>query len=388
MSNRWSILALLFLSRIGLGYQFQTLGSVGDDLIAAFGLDYAEIGTLVGMFMVPGMFLAIPAGFCGRYFSDRTLSGLGLVALALGGLVSGLAPDTWLIALGRALSGAGFLLSTLYFTKMTADWFSGKEIATAMSILVMSWPFGIAMGQIGHEWLAEAAGWRAPFFAASIYCTFGALAIFALYKPPLAHESDAHKVTSGLSRRELHLILAAGVAWGFFNAAYVIYLNFGPLIVEADGHGAVEAAAIISIGSWIMIFSGAACGQISDRTGRPDLVLTICMLGAMGSLALLSVGGSGIFASLLFGLIGAAPAGIIMAMAGEAMRPEQRALGMGVFFTIYYLIMAVVPPLAGWIHDVSSRPFNAILLGIVLMGLVIVANTWFRLAKRTGSPSV
>jgi len=45
-------------------------------------------------------------------------------------------------------------VSTLYFTKMTADWFSGRELATAMSVMVVSWPFGIAMGQIGHGWLA------------------------------------------------------------------------------------------------------------------------------------------------------------------------------------------------------------------------------------------
>ena len=77
---------MLFAVRIGLGFQFQTVGSVSNDLVIAFGLGYADIGTLVGMFMVQGLFLAIPAGFSGRYFSDRTLCGLGMLALALGGL--------------------------------------------------------------------------------------------------------------------------------------------------------------------------------------------------------------------------------------------------------------------------------------------------------------
>jgi len=126
---------MLFAVRVGLGFQFQTLGSVSNDLVAEFGLDYADIGMLVGMFMVPGLFLAIPAGFSGRYLSDRVLSSLGMLALALGGLASGLAGDPWLIGFGRMLSGVGFLLSTLYFTKMTADWFSGKEMATAWESL-------------------------------------------------------------------------------------------------------------------------------------------------------------------------------------------------------------------------------------------------------------
>jgi hypothetical protein len=71
-----------------------------------------------------------------------------------------------MIGAGRILAGAGFLFANLYFTKMIADRFAGKEIATAMSILVMSWPFGIAMGQIGHEWLAETIHWSWPFYAA------------------------------------------------------------------------------------------------------------------------------------------------------------------------------------------------------------------------------
>ncbi len=172
------MLALLFLARIGLGFQFQTLASVGDDLVVAFGLDYAGIGFLIGLFMAPGLFLAIPAGYWGRFVSDRIMVVIGLGALALGGAVSSVATDSWMIGLGRLLSGEGFLFTTLYFTKMVPDWFEGREIATAMSILVMSWPFGIAMGQVGHVWLAQAYGWQVPFQVASAYCLLAALGVF------------------------------------------------------------------------------------------------------------------------------------------------------------------------------------------------------------------
>ncbi len=138
MAMRWKLLALLFVARIGFGFQFQTLGSVSNNLVVAFGLDYATIGTLIGLFMLPGLFIAIPAGYAGTYLSDRVLAGVGLLALGIGGVLAGLATDPWMIAAGRAVCGVGFVFSTLYFTKMVADWFAGKEIATAMSILVMS----------------------------------------------------------------------------------------------------------------------------------------------------------------------------------------------------------------------------------------------------------
>src|SRR5258708_30636633 len=116
--KRWAMLALLFAARAGLGFQFQTLGSVADPLAARLHLSFAQIGTLIGLFMVPGLVLSIPAGFAGRHASDRVLVALGLAGLALGGALAAIADGFGVLALGRLLSGAGFVLSTLYFTTM------------------------------------------------------------------------------------------------------------------------------------------------------------------------------------------------------------------------------------------------------------------------------
>ncbi|MEO1023947.1 MAG: MFS transporter [Pseudomonadota bacterium] len=375
---RWRILGLLFLARIGLGFQFQTVASVGDDLVVAFGLDYAGIGFLIGLFMAPGLFLAIPAGYWGRYVSDRIMVVISLGALAFGGAVSSLATESWAIGLGRLFAGAGFLFTTLYFTKMVADWFEGREIATAMSILVMSWPFGIAMGQVGHAWLAQVYSWQVPFQVASVYCLIAALGVFLYYRsphdlPPVKGSSDAV-----LTGQEWRLVLCAAAAWGVFNAAYVTYLSFGPKVLEDLGQSAIAAASIVSIGSWLMILSGAACGQVVDRFGGRNVVLTICMAGAVVSLMLLGVQGAGPGASVLFGLIGMAPAGVIMAMAGQAMRPEVRAFGMGIFFTIYYMIMLITPPAAGAILDATGNAQGPIWLAIVLFASVVPLGLAFQ----------
>lgn len=369
---RWRILALLFLARVGLGLQFQTLASVGDNLVVAFRLDYTGIGLLIGLFMAPGLFLAIPAGYWARYISDRHMVAFGLGALALGGLVSAGATDSWTIGFGRVLAGIGFLFSTLYLAKMVADWFEGREIATAMSVLVMSWPFGIAMGQVGYAWISDAFSWQVPFQIASTYCALAALAVLVFYKPP--HEPAHTKgrgSTAQLTGYEWRLILIAGAVWGVFNAGYVVYLSFAPKILETFGQTALAAASIISIGSWVMIMSGAMCGQIADRSGRRMTILFVCMSMAAVALILLSVPSAGPGASLLFGLIGMAPAGIIMALAGEAVRPQVRAFGMGIFLTVYYAIMMVTPPVAGAVLDATGSPQGPIWLAVVLFLSVI-----------------
>ena len=47
--------------------------------------------------------------------------------MALGGGIAALAQGFGLLALGRLVAGAGFVLSTLYFTKMVVDWFAGSS---------------------------------------------------------------------------------------------------------------------------------------------------------------------------------------------------------------------------------------------------------------------
>ena len=382
---RWLILALIFFARTALGFQFQTLGSVAPDLKAEFGFSYTEIGTLIGLFMMPGMFLAIPAGWLGSWWSDRLLATFGLLALAAGGVLSALAYDFSLLAVGRLLCGAGFVVTSLYFTKMTADWFSGRELATAMSIMVMSWPFGIAVGQIWHGWLATHDAWRFAFWSASLDCVLAAAVIFVFYRPP-AESAVVNSASTNAVRllgREWVLLLIASLSWAALNAAYVIYLSFGPRVLVAGGYSELSAAAIISLTSWVSLGSAALCGQIADRTGRFDLVLYVCL--AVGALSLLALQATAYATawSLILGLIGLAPAGIIMALTGEAVARERRAFGIGVFLSSYYLIVAPAPAIAGRLFDITHWAFGPILFAAALMVLTGVANFAFRIAQRS-----
>ena len=50
MKKRWLILILIFFSRISLGFQFQTMGSVSEILVQELSFNYTEIGALIGIF--------------------------------------------------------------------------------------------------------------------------------------------------------------------------------------------------------------------------------------------------------------------------------------------------------------------------------------------------
>ena len=380
--NRCLILGLLFVCRTGLGFQFQTLGSVSSSLVSELGFSYAEIGTLIGLFMLPGLVLALPVGYAGRHASDLSLVVTGLLMLSAGGAIGSIAPGFGLLALGRIAAGAGFVFSTIYFAKMVADWFTGKELATAMGILVMSWPFGIAMGQIGQVWIAAHFDWHLVFLVAALHCMLGAAALALLYRAPHPAKPPPAAGQVGLTRSEFVLTLLAAMVWALFNAGYIVYLSFAPRVLMSGGYEASDAAAVISLASWVMIFSAAICGQIADRTGKRDQIIYVCAVVAVLTLLALRETSMAVALSLLFGLVGAAPAGVIMALTAEAMAPQRRAFGMGVFFSIYFVFLTVAPPIAGWLFDRRGDPFAPIVFAASLFASAAFANWVFRLAQR------
>src|SRR3954454_23271331 len=152
---RWRMLLLLFVARTALGLQFQTIGSTAPFLRDALGIGFAEIGTLIGCYMLPGVVLSLPGGLLVRRFGDRRLCCGGLALMALGGVLVGVSHDFALALLGRLVSGTGSVFLGLSVTKMTTDWFSGREMVTAMGILVTSWPLGIALGLVAFVPLAQ-----------------------------------------------------------------------------------------------------------------------------------------------------------------------------------------------------------------------------------------
>jgi hypothetical protein len=64
------------------------------------------------------------------------------------------------------------------------------------------------------------------------------------------------------------------------------------------------------------------------------------------------------------------------------MDPRNRAFGMGVFLSVFFLLTGPAPALAGWLFDRTADPFVPILLALAMFGLTIVSYAAFRVAQR------
>ena len=158
LSNRWSILALLFAVRTGMGLQYQAVAALSPMLMADLSLTVADIGLLIGLYHAPGAILAFPGGAIGARLGDRRVVLIGLALMIAGELAMALVPAWSMQIAGRLLAGIGGILLNVSMTKMVADWFAGREINTAMAIFGNSAPFGIALALLALPSIAGAGG--------------------------------------------------------------------------------------------------------------------------------------------------------------------------------------------------------------------------------------
>src|SRR5712672_1855708 len=143
--NRWVILAVLFVVRLTMACQFQSVAAVAPLLGHDFGVGLADVGVLIGLYFAPGVALALPGGAIGQRFGDKTTVVAALLLMLAGSVAMATAASWNMQIAGRLIAGAGGVILSVQMTKMLTDWFAGKEIATAMAIFVNSWPAGIAV---------------------------------------------------------------------------------------------------------------------------------------------------------------------------------------------------------------------------------------------------
>jgi MFS family permease len=255
--------------------------------------------------------------------------------------------DSWTGQIaGRLVAGAGGVLLNVQMTKMVADWFVGKEIATAMAIFVNSWPAGIALSLLTLPSVGTAYGVRAVYFTVAALIGSGLVLLVTAYQSP-ASSVMTNVASARFDRNAAVAVLLAGLIWGLYNAGFATIVSFGPSMLVERGWSITSAGSAISIVLWLTVVSVPAGGFLADRTRRPQSILVGgCILFAI-LMVTLPRSDAVILIVTAVGLIGGQPAGPILSLPARVLTPETRAIGMGIFYTLYYATMMLGPVIAG-----------------------------------------
>jgi MFS family permease len=379
------VLWVIFVARTSMGYQFQSIGSVGPVLVEHLAIDFMMLGTLIGLYKFPGLFLAYSSGLLGRRFGMKSISVLGLFLMAAGGLVSAYADTYFLISTGRIVAGTGAVLFNVLSAALVANWFANRELTLAMAIHVNSWPFGIALGLATQAMLLEATSLAVMLLLTAMFCALGWLLLIAVDAEPKGSSPSPAVVQPGkvhaLDGRAFLLVSLAAMVWSLFNAGLILVVGFAPAFLVAQGLSVTEAGLVSSIGTWLGIATIPIAGYAVHRWGRANETMVFFLFGGGCIAAVIPWVDSWFVMFTLFGLIAWAPAGPIVSLPVAHLTAENRAVGMGVFFSYYYLGIGLFPSLAGWIRDTTGAPGAPIMFaGTLFIGALVFLGL-YRLAE-------
>jgi MFS family permease len=375
MANRWVTLALVFLARTSMGFQFQSVASVAPLMVADLGLSYAELGTLIGLYMLPGALIAVAGGVIGQRLGERRVVIAGLALMVAGGALTAAAGGFVSAAAGRLLSGVGAVTMNILLAKIVADWFVGKELSTAMAVMLTSWPVGLGLAAATLGAVAAGSSWRTAVTTTAVAAAVGLVLMLLCRDAPAAAAGPAR---APLGKLDLQRSISAGFAWGCFNASLVALIAFGPGLLIARGDTLGEAGRGVSLAIWMTILSVPLGGLFIDKLGRPTLLIVTGSLAAAGAMLAIPVVTPATLAFFLVGVAIGLPPGGLMALLPRALPPESLATGLGVFYTVFYVMMALTQPAAGLVRDMVGDPAAPIVFAAAVMAATVIGLVIFR----------
>lgn len=365
----WIILAAIAWARIAFGYQFQMIAPLATSLTERFGLSFTAIGGMIGAYTLAGVFVALPLGLLARRFGDRLVFGGGLLLMTAGAAISAAVPSPSGIAFGRAVAGAGAVAVIVLQGKIVADWFTGPRFMMGISVSVCAYPIGLGVAQLILPPLAASHGLAPAFMTGSVPAFIALVLFLAAHREP-DHIAAVPRGFAWPSARECLLLVIASGVWTGFTSGYAAYFSYLPASLTFRGYGPGAVALAMTIAAWGNVPGTLAGGGLAARFGGYRIFL-------IGSLALsIGMAGSAVTGwpaawALLLGVVGSIQPGVIMAVSTLSARPENRAVGMGLFYTIYYAGNTLGPTLAGMAADAVGRPDAGLLAASAISLLAI-----------------
>lgn len=350
----------MVLVRTIIGFEFQSLGSVSASIPASLGFEAATLGAMVGAFMLPGILISIPAGAASARWRNKTVLLFFLGVMFVGAVGTATFSTITEISVARLIAGAGGAGANVLLSKIVIDLFDDRNLQTAMGLLIASWPLGLGLslavlGPIAAHW-----GWHAGLIGSAAGCllAFGVCGCLRVEPSQPSYGAKQTEIHQPITASTRMAVLLSGMVWALFNGALATILTFVPSLLTRSGSSAASGAALVGGVIWIVTLLIPIGGLLADRANNlrltvvwPLIILALC------SPFLLKVSNPQ-WTLLLFGALCAVPAAAIASMPALALKSGQRAEGMGLYQTVYYVGMSVLPILGGLGDHPALRQFS------------------------------
>ena len=133
---------------------------VAGDLMQAFAIPAAALGTLIAVYPYCFAAMALPGGSLADTLGPRRLLALGGVTMGAGSILFGAAPVFSAAFAGRILVGLGASVMLISLLRLASEWFRPREFATVAGSSQSIGAVGALAGTGPLALLVDAIGWR------------------------------------------------------------------------------------------------------------------------------------------------------------------------------------------------------------------------------------
>lgn len=281
------------------------------------GLTFTQAGLLAAVATLSYALMQVPAGVLADRVSPKTLFVVGVAGANALAILFALANDFVLMLVIQAVAGifraAMFIPGMLLMTRH----FSEKRRATAMGLFVAGgFTSNIVINLIGPL-LVGPLGWQGVIVTSSVVgLLFGAVLWFVGDDAP-HHEADAPAPTRWVWRTPAWWLLGV-IQFARLTAVSGYGLWLPAFLIDERGIPLASAGLIVAVSAAITAPSNIGGGILSDRLGRPLLVIAVSLIaltalfslvGQIASIPVLLVvmGLIAVFIQLYFGPLFAIP---------------------------------------------------------------------------------
>ena len=369
--SRWWILCLVHVSVLAFALNLQMIPPLLPRLIPEYGLSHTGAGVLMGLFTLPGIFLAIPGGKAADIIGPRNVALWSLALLTTGSFLM-IPVHPGFLYIGRLCSGIGGAVLVVVAPQIIARSFQDKELGLAMGFFNTAVPLGtiLAFNLLGY--FGSRFGIPVVFMATASFTFISLTAFFLTYAEPrpvtaVKTQSVKTEVFSGLGKG----IWMISLVWVLFNISILAYFTFAIDHFTGGGMEGSTARFLTSLPMVLSIFLTPVAGLIMHRYGlRWSLVFAGCLLSSVAIYFVFAP--HNIMTIILSILIGAGisivpPA--VFTLAGELVPTSRAGTGFGLLSTIFNLGVFFGIPLIGRARDLTLSYQTSFILMSLFMGL-------------------
>ena len=384
----WLVLGLLFLARASAAVGYQSSGSLLPLLIPAIGINYTEAGMLVGAFLLPGVFLSLPAGWLARRWGDERVLLLGLVVLIAGLFLLTRTNSLSAALLARAVSGAGAAAILVVASKVLSDWFSGAALVLPMMLLVNSWPLGIGVALQVQPAIGMKEGWQTAVAWSALPAALACLLAWALRNTLRGSSGSIQLDTASAERTgnneaaytawRPQVFALTSAAYAIFGGLWAVVFSFSASYLNGDGMDVLDASHWTAVVSWCAVPVAPVAGWLAGRTAVVRWLGPVCFAISAVLLMSLPLWNAPQWALIVVGIVGCVPGGLLNAQAAQSLPTNKRAIGLGLFWSSYFAGIAIIPVIAGRAREVSGLGSAPLQTAGLLAAIAAVMHTLAR----------